>query len=194
MTFVLMLKRGGTIDMQDKIKKFRGNIIVTGIVSIVLGILFLIEPVLSGYIFCYLIGAMILVAGVVKIIMCFAKREDVALSFVGGLLLFLFGLLCVFRPEIIASFLTILSGIYIAGNAASSLSAGTQCVREGNGGIGILIIIISVLLMFCGIFIIFAPFGFIMILSGVSLLVNGVFSLIFMGTLSRYLNNDNNNN
>ena len=165
--------------MDNAIKSIKGSVLASGIISIILGILFLMEPVISGVTLCYFIGAMVLIGGIVKMVTSIGRPVDAGASFAGGLVIFFLGLLCLIRPDIVMSFLTILAGLFVIADGAKGLNDGVLCMRASVGG-GIILIIASVLLMICGAFILFAPFTFIMIMSGIVLLINGVFNIIFM--------------
>ncbi len=167
---------------ESTFNRVTGSVIASGIASIVLGILFLMAPVLSALTMCFFIGIMIVIAGVAKMIFCFVQARDIAASFIGGLLMFLIGLLCLFRPDIIASFLTIMAGIYVVANGVLSLSEGITCARAKISG-GVLIVVMSILLIICGFYIMFAPFSYIMIMAGIVLIVDGIFNFIFVAVL-----------
>lgn len=169
--------------MDNAFSRLKGNVIASGIISIILGILFLLNPIISGFTLCYFIGAMILVGGIIKMVMSFSQTYDASSSFVGGLLAFFLGLLCIIRPDIIWDFLTILAGIFVIADGAKGFSDGVICMRAKVGG-GVVLIIASILLMICGVFLMFMPFTFIMVMAGIVLLVNGIFSLIFIAAFS----------
>ncbi len=169
--------------MNDTLKRLKGNVIASGIVSIVLGILFLMEPVISGVTLCYFIGAMVLIGGIAKMVMSISHPGDASSSFAGGLVIFFLGLLCIIRPDIIMDFLTILAGLFVIADGAKGLSDGMACMRANVGG-GIVLVVASVVMMICGCFLVFAPFAFIMIMAGIVMLINGIFNLIFLAAFS----------
>lgn len=172
--------------LESTLNRIKGAIIANGVASIILGILFLASPVVSGVMFCYFIGALILIAGIAKIVLAFKSKTDVAFTFVTGLLMVLLGLLCLFRPDTIASFLTIMAGIYVVADGAAALTDGIAITRAKVGG-GVFVIIMSVLLMICGLYIMFAPFAYIVVVAGVVLIIDGIFNLIFVGTMKRQI-------
>lgn len=166
--------------MQTLVARTKGMLIVSAIASIILGIVFLAEPVLSGVTFCYFLAALFVIGGIARFVMCLGNSENNGGSLVGAILMLLIGLMCFARPDIIASFITVMTGMFIACDGAVGISAGVACKRANMSG-GVLIIVMSVILMICGIYLMFAPFGFIMIMAGISLIIDGIFSLIFVG-------------
>ena len=168
--------------MQALIARTKSMIIVSAIASIILGVLFLAEPAISGAVFCYFLAAMFVIGGVARIVMCIGNSQNNGGSLVGAILMLLIGIMCVARPDIVASFITVMTGMFVACDGAVAMSAGFACTRAKIGG-GAFIIVMSVILMVCGIYLMFAPFGYIMIMAGISLIVDGVFSIVFAGKL-----------
>lgn len=169
--------------MESVFSRLKSSVIASGIISIILGILFLMEPVISGVTLCYFIGAMILIGGIVKMVMSFSQHEGGASSFAAGLVVFFLGMLCIIRPDVIMDFLTILAGLFVIADGAKGFSDGVACIRAKVGGGGVLIVA-SLLLMVCGVFLMFVPFGFIMMMAGIVMLVNGIFNLVFIAAFS----------
>ena len=174
-------------ETNETMHQAKGSVIAGGIASILLGILFLAEPLLTGVSICYFIGVLLVVAGIMKMIFCFANAEGAAPSIIGGVILFLFGLLCLNRPDVVASILTIMAGIYIIADSSTKLSEGAFAVRANIGG-GAIVVVCSIIFMVCGFFIMFAPFTFIMVLAGVVMILDGIFNLIFVAVLSKKIN------
>lgn len=165
----------------------KGGVIASGIASILLGILFLAQPLLAGLSLCFYVGVLFVVAGMAKMIFSFADAEGAGSSVLGGVILFLFGLICLTRPDVVASLLVIMAGFYIIADGANALSAGIAAVRAKSAG-GILIIVCAVIFMICGFFVLFAPFSFVVVVSGVVMILEGIFSLVFVGLISNKIN------
>ena len=178
-------------ETNETLHQAKGSVIASGIVSILLGILFLSEPLLTGVSICYFIGVLLIVAGIMKMIFCFANAQGVAPSIIGGVILFLFGLLCINRPDVIIGILTVMAGIYIIADSSAKLSEGIFAVRSHISG-GMIVVILSIIFMICGFFIMFAPFTFIMVLSGIVMILDGIFNLIFVGIMGKKINDAKN--
>ena len=173
--------------LNETFQRAKGSIIATGIASILLGILFLAEPLIAGVSICYFVGTLLVITGIAKMIFCFTSAQGAAPSIIGGVILFLFGLLCLTRPDIIASILTIMAGIYIIADGAATFSEGVFAVRAKISG-GIAVVICSIIFMICGFVIMFAPFTFIMEVSGIVMILDGIFNLVFVGVMSKRIN------
>ncbi len=173
--------------MKETLHRVKGSVIASGIASILLGILFLSSPLLAGVSICYFMGGLLVIAGITKVIFCCINAEGVAMSIIGGVVLFLFGLLCLSRPDVIASLLTVMAGMYVIADASVTLSEGIFAVRNKISG-GVVVIIFSIIFMICGFYIMFAPFTFIMVVSGVVMICDGIFNLVFVGVMSKRIN------
>ncbi len=172
--------------IQETFSRARGSIIVGGIAAIILGILFLSQPLLAGVSICYFIGAMLAIAGVANIIFSIASKQEGGQSILLGVILLLFGIVCLARPDVIANLLTIMAGIYVIADGAMTFSDGIFCVRNKIGG-GVLVVIMSVILIIAGFYMMFASFAFIMVLSGIALIADGVFSFVVAVALGKQI-------
>ena len=183
---LLTIKKGLHMN-NETLHRVKGSIIASGIASILLGILFLAEPLMAGVSICYFIGGLLVIAGITKVIFCCINTEGVAQSIIGGVILFLFGLLCLTRPDVVASILSVMAGIYIIADGTVKLNEGIFAVRAKIKG-GIPVVIFSVIFMICGFYVMFVPFAFIMVVAGVVMVCDGIFNLIFAGLMSKRIN------
>lgn len=170
--------------LEKTFSQVRGSIIFSGILSIILGILFIANPIIAGFSLCHFVGCILIISGAAKMIFSFVNGENIAMSFVGGLVIFLFGIVCINRPDVISDIITLLAGIYIVADGATTLCEGIACVRAKVKG-GWPIIIASVILMMCGVSIMFAPFGFVMMFTGIVLIGDGIFALVFVSAMRK---------
>ena len=100
----------------DLIKKAKHAYITISVIMLVLGLVLLIWPKMSLSVLCYLIGAMLIIGGVVKLVGYFSKdlfrlafQYDLAF---GGLLIAL-GIIVLVNPEHLLSFFCIVIGIAV---------------------------------------------------------------------------------
>lgn len=170
--------------MGEILTRVKGSVIANAIASIILGVLFLAQPVLSGVTLCYFIGAILVVAGITKAVFSFVSPYGLAESVLGAVIFFLIGILCFTRPDIIGQFLTILAGFYIVADAGILMSGGLVNVKSGFAG-GWVIVISSLILMICGLCVMFAPVSFIMELAGAFLIIDGIFYLVLVAFFNK---------
>ena len=157
----------------------KSNAIASAIASILLGALILAEPLLVGISILYLLSALLILFGILKIVLSFMNPTGAAQSIAGGVLLFTFGLLCLIKPEVISNILTVLVGIYVVSDGAIALSDGISCVKSKIPG-GASIIVFAATLILCGFYVMFAPFSFITLVAGIVLVTDGIFNVILI--------------
>ncbi len=147
---------------------------------IIIGILFIIFPESSATVICYVVGALMLVFGVVNIITFYNTRNAPhATGFSEGIVLLLVGLLLLIRPEFVANFLTVILGVVILFDGAEQLQKFIfMCkIRQKNRW---LLLISSCLALALGLITVLDPFSsrkVLMIFAGVSLIVDGAMGL-----------------
>ena len=170
--------------LNEALGRANGNAIASAIAAILLGALVLAEPVITGISIFYLLGGLLVFVGIVKIVFSFMSPVGAAQSIAGGVLLFIFGLLCLLKPDTVSSVLTVLVGIYVVADGAIALSDGVFCVKSKIPG-GASVIIFALTLMICGFYVMFAPFSFIMQIAGIALIADGIFNIILVATISK---------
>ena len=163
-------------------KQVKGSVVVSAVASIIMGIIFFCNPLLTGVTLCYFIGAMTLVGGIFKMLFCFRGGPSAGLLLVDGLLCFLLGLLFVSRPDAVATLMVVFMGMYVIMHGIALIGGGMACMKAKVSG-GIPVLIMGILLLVLGANLMFAPFTFIMILAGVSLVLDGICMLAMAGSL-----------
>jgi uncharacterized membrane protein HdeD (DUF308 family) len=164
----------------------RKNLVIQGIVFLLLGILFVAFPdkILKG-ISIYL-GIVMLVPGVVMIVTPLARREGAASPalLTEGVLLTLFGLLFIFRPELVGKLLALFVGIWMIGAGIMQV-AGSAAKKSMGWKYWWTQFLAGVLLLIAGIVILFNAFSVsvaLMIWFGVIMIIFGVYYLVLAFT------------
>jgi len=164
----------------------RKNLVIQGIVFLLLGILFVAFPdkILMG-ISIYL-GIVMLVPGVVMIATPLARREGSASPalLTEGVLLTLFGLLFIFRPEMVGKLLALFVGIWMIGAGIMQV-AGSAAKKSMGWKYWWVQFLAGILLLIAGIVILFNAFSVsvaLMIWFGVIMIIFGVYYLVLAFT------------
>jgi uncharacterized membrane protein HdeD (DUF308 family) len=125
---------------------------VMGIVAIILGVLAMMTPLLTGMAVVMLIGALVLVGGIVRIVWAFkagSVGRGIFMFLIGGLT-FVCGVVMLANPLLGAGLLTILLAIYLVMDGLVEIAAGvTGAVESGRGFLifaGVLSLILGVLI------------------------------------------------
>ena len=172
----------------NQIKKFLEKVkidrIASAIVAIIIGIMFVVLPNESTNILCLICGIMLIIGGALAITY-FALYGFLAQgrALVIGTALLVVGILCLVKPGTVTSVLTIIFGIYIIIDGASTLIDSLCCAKAKISG-WILLLIFSVLLITLGVIVMFGSFDTVMIFAGISLIVDGVFDIISISVFS----------
>ncbi len=121
---------------------------VLGVIAIVLGILCMLAPGLTGISVAILVGMLVLAGGIVRMIWAFQAGGFLKglLKFVIGVLTLLCGIALVSNPLLASGFLTILLTIYLIDDGIFDLSAGARLKSQAGSGWLIFGGIVSILL------------------------------------------------
>ena len=119
-----------------------------GIIAIVLGLLCMMAPVITGLSIALLLGILVLAAGVARVIWAFQSGSvgQGIWKFVLGGLTLICGLLLVLNPVFAAGFFTILLALYFVIDGISEIAAGTATKQGWLTFAGVVSILLGVLL------------------------------------------------
>lgn len=168
-------------------KGIKWEAILTQILIILLGIILLFNPAATARTICYIIGTVIMAAGVIKILSYFLTNFEnnwQKNSFVNGAVLVIVGILFVVKVKVIMSIIPVIMGIFVLLSGLGKLQAVFDLKRIKSGGwIGLLII--SIINIALGVFLLsdvigaaklmIRVVGACMIYSGVTDLINIVY-------------------
>jgi len=119
-----------------------------GIIAIVLGLLCMMAPVITGLSIALLLGILVLAAGVLRVIWAFQAGSvgQGLLKFALGGLTLVCGLLLVLNPVFAAGFLTVLLALYFIIDGVAEIAAGTSTKQGWLTFAGVVSILLGVLL------------------------------------------------
>ena len=168
----------------DRSRDGSGWIRVLGIITIILGIIAILAPILTGAVVSAVIGMVLLITGIVELIFAFATDGWKAgvLAFIGGIITIIAGGLLIARPVIGSAVLTILLGTYflLDGIARISLSFKARPI-SGWGWMlfgGVLSIILGILIFIhwplSGLWAVGVLVGIRILFAGAGMLITGV--------------------
>jgi uncharacterized membrane protein HdeD (DUF308 family) len=121
---------------------------IFGVITIVLGFLCMVAPLIPGMAIAFLIGVLVLIAGILRIYWAFKAGSlgTGLLKFVLGVLTLVCGIALVSDPIIASGFLTILLAGYLFFDGIFEIAAGTRLKPQSGWGWMIFGGIISILL------------------------------------------------
>ncbi len=166
----------------NKVKKFFTKLkwenIIAAILAIVVGVLFIILPKDSADVLCLIAGILLIFAGAFTLVAyIFSGFFLGAHLLIVGIMLILLGTFCLTNPENIMKVLTVLFGLYIVIDGATSIVDSVYCAKAKIKGWGLLLVL-AILSIGLGTAVMFSTFDTIMIFAGCSLIIDGVCDII----------------
>lgn len=167
-------------NLSTKVKKMSITSIIFSLLFIFTGIFLLLKPETAINIVCYVLGVILVLWGVVSIIQFFSDKNStnyLSISFIFGAFVFIFGIIILIKPSIIASIVPLLLGVWMVINGVTKLSYSLSLYKTNKN---ILSVIGSILIIVFGVTLIFNPFegakGLTQII-GIALIVYSVLDL-----------------
>lgn len=166
----------------NKVKKFFTKLkwenIIAAILAIVVGVLFIILPKDSADVLYLIAGILLICAGAFTLVAyIFSGFFLGAHLLIVGIMLILLGTFCLTNPENIMKVLTVLFGLYIVIDGATSIVDSVYCAKAKIKGWGLLLVL-AILSIGLGTAVMFSTFDTIMIFAGCSLIIDGVCDII----------------
>ena len=182
-------------NLSTKVKKMSITSVIFSLLFIVTGIFLLLKPETAINIVCYVLGVILVLWGVVSVIQFFSDKNStsyLSLSFIFGAFVFIFGIIILIKPSIIASIVPLLLGVWMVINGVTKLSYSLSIYKASKN---ILSVVGSILIVIFGITLIFNPFegakGLTQII-GIALIVYSVLDLIESFSITFSLKNKEN--
>ena len=172
------------------LKEFKKDSIFTAIAIIVLGIILTFFPEKATNIICYVIGALLLAGGVIKLVEYFrAKAVEAFGSFglVGGTLLAVIGLVFIVNPGVLAKIVTTVIAVILIADGVLKIQYAINLSRVDAGRWWV-VLTVGIVMTLIGILAIFNPFETVaafMMVVGIVLIISGVFDLITIFYVSK---------
>ncbi len=137
----------------------KSSLVITIIVTLVIGILFVVFPKNIINLLSYIIGTVLIVLGLINILMYFKTNpiEGMSFGFAIGLILLIFGSYLMVRTEFILSTLSVFFGFFIMINGIFSLQVAVDSIRAKTSKWKA-IIIMAIINTLLGIIILYNPF------------------------------------
>lgn len=166
-------------------KSFKWDRIITGVLAIIIGVLFIIFNKESANVLCIISGIILLLIGVVAAVSSFSDGAMLGrYSLMLGIALALAGALCILRPTMITNVLSAIFGIIIAVDGALTFIDAIDCARAKMKEWRILMLI-SVVSIALGAVIMFVESTAIMILAGVFLIIEGIIDIVIISLFGK---------
>lgn len=164
----------------NKFKSMYKTSIIFSIILICIGIFLLVNPETTLAAISYFIGIFLMVWGLVPIVRYFSDKDSknyLEFTFIIGIFSFIFGVIVMIKPNIISSIIPLLLGMWMIINGGIKLYYSLIMNKQTNSMSSI---ILSVIILVCGIVLICNPFGGAVVLTqivGISLIFYSIVDL-----------------
>ncbi len=177
-----------TDNLKDRIVWLKRGRIVTALLAVALGLLFVVMPEASADALAALSGILLILAGVVSLAV-FLRYGIVAgnRSLIAAIVLVLAGIFCLAHPDAVQTVLSVIFGMLIVIDGSQFFAAGIECARVKMKG-WFLMILLSLLIVVFGGIVLLGSFDAFMVFVGIALVADGICKLIITCAFSRRIN------
>lgn len=174
--------------IKNKFKSMYRTSVIFSIVLFLVGLFLLLKPETTLHAISYFIGLVLIIWGVIPIISFFSNKETqkyLEFSFICGVFSLIFGIIVMINPNIIGSIIPLLIGIWMMINGVTKLYYSLTLNKENDATVSI---ILSIVILLCGLVLIFNPFGGAVVLTkiiGISVIIYSVIDLVECYTLKK---------
>lgn len=167
--------------MEQFFKKIGWTSIITSLAFTVLGIIIVYNPNTTFQIISYVLGAILIAYGVLKVIEYFKVKGSYDLynyELVYGIIACLLGIVVIVCSGMIEAILRILIGIWIVYSGAMRLGLAMKLQKlDADNKIWVPVLLIALAMLICGLYIIAVP-GTVMITIGIIMVIYGIMDII----------------
>ena len=157
--------------------------IISSLVLVAFGILLIVQSEATILAISYIIGALLIAVGVIAGINFIKEMKETTrneLEIIYTLVCVILGIIVIKNPEAIASIIPLVIGFIIVVNSATKLQYSIE-LRKANNELWLSTLILSIVMLVCGIVLIFNPFEgavFLTRIVGIFILVYAVLDLV----------------
>lgn len=167
--------------MEQFFKKIGWTSIVTSLAFTVLGIIIAYNPNTTFQIISYVLGAILIAYGILKVIEYFKVKGSYDLynyELVYGIIACLLGIVVIVCSGMIEAILRILIGIWIVYSGAMRLGLAMKLQKlDADNKIWVPVLLIALAMLICGLYIIAVP-GTVMMTIGIIMVIYGIMDII----------------
>ena len=145
--------------MKELFKKVRLNIILTSIITLIIGIMLVVKPTESTLIIVYIIGAFLVIMGIIEIIMYMVNidfERYVRGRLFPAILMLVLGIFILTHTATVVTWFSVILSILVIINSVNTIEDAIQLGRARIGGWWISMIL-AVLVLILGVVMLFTP-------------------------------------
>lgn len=176
--------------MADFIKKYGRNSILISVLLIILSLFLIFSPTTSLNVIMIAIGVILAVNGIFHSIAYFSGPKELKMfsfELTEGVLSLIIGIIFIFNPSIINTFLSLIIGAWIILKSITSIQLSLN-IRESTSN-WILMLVVSIVTLFLGIIMLFNPFATNILVTacGIMLLIFETINIVETISMMRFV-------
>lgn len=166
-------------DLKETLRAIKVQTIVTALMFVVIGILFIVFPDTSLKVLCYIAGGIMIFLGACKLVLYVVELagEKKSTSLVSGVMLLVLGIVFVVNPGIIVGLFTLIFGVVMILDGIEKLQDAINGALAKSKFWWVDLIIACIVLVLGLVVLICNTSEWIMIFAGVAMIVEGVLDL-----------------
>lgn len=174
----------------NKFKSMYRMSVVFSIVLFLLGVFLLVQPETTLNVVSYTIGTFLIVWGIIPVLTFLSNKDNnkyLEVSFIIGVFALIIGIVIMLNPKLIVSIIPFVIGVWMVINGITKLSYSLSLNKENDARNSI---ILSILILVCGIILVFNPFSGAVVLTqviGVSVIMYALIDLADCFTLRKII-------
>ncbi len=174
----------------NKFKSMYRMSVVFSIVLFLLGVFLLVQPETTLNVVSYTIGTFLIVWGIIPVLTFLSNKDNnkyLEVSFIIGVFALIIGIVIMLNPKLIVSIIPFVIGVWMVINGITKLSYSLSLNKENDARNSI---ILSILILVCGIILVFNPFSGAVVLTqviGISVIMYALIDLADCFTLRKII-------
>lgn len=174
----------------NKFKSMYRMSVVFSIVLFLLGVFLLVQPETTLNVVSYTIGTFLIIWGIIPVLTFLSNKDNnkyLEVSFIIGVFALIIGIVIMLNPKLIVSIIPFVIGVWMVINGITKLSYSLSLNKENDARNSI---ILSILILVCGIILVFNPFSGAVVLTqviGISVIMYALIDLADCFTLRKII-------
>lgn len=173
--------------LKEYFKRIKWESLITALIAIVMGIVFIATPQSSGNALCVTAGIIFIVFGAVLLtrflVYGLMYGSDLLIY---SILLLTVGILCLVRPTFVQGIITVIFGLFLIIDGILKIQTGINCMQARAKGAWTLFLVAGLSIVL-GVIVMLGTFEDVMLFAGISLIIDGICDVITTLTFSAHV-------
>ena len=167
-------------------KKIKWETLITALFAIAIGIVFIVMPQSSADVTCIVLGSILVALGAFLLALYLLSFVSLSHLLLLGILLVTTGILFLTQPGIMKNLFSIVLGLFLIVDGIIKFENGISCTSAKVKG-SWLLYVMAICSVALGFVVVFGSFDYVMLLCGISLVIDGVFDIVTTIVFSSYV-------